>query len=319
MLDCDFIPTFGDVCKAAGRLRDIVRRTPVVPLHEFSAKPIGIWLKCENLQVSGAFKYRGAMNALLCLDPSVRRRGVATHSSGNHGGALASAARKLGVEAHIVVPASITPFKRAAIVEQGGFIYECGPSVEDREAMLAHVVAKTGASVVHPYDDPNVIAGQGTAALELLEEIPDLDVIVAPISGGGLMSGTAIVAHGVEPGIRLIGAEPELAGDAAISLSTGKRSPPLPTAGDTMADGLRAGLCERTFTILSRHVGHVITVSEEQILAAMKSIWDQTRLAIEPSSAVAIAAVQREPERFAGKRVGIIVTGGNIDERPAMK
>ena len=318
MVDVLTIPGFDDICFAAARLRGIIRRTPVIPLELPGLESVRIALKCENLQVSGSFKYRGVNNAMALLQSVADGRAVATHSSGNHGYALAHAAKRVGVSAHVVVPTTISIAKYQLIRDCDAHVYQCDPTVAAREAMLASVVAETDAAIIHPYDDANVIAGQGTAALELLEDEPELDVIIAPVSGGGLMSGTALAAHGVEPAIEVLGAEPELAGDAAISLSTGFLSAPFPTGGSTIADGLRASLCERTFTILSRHVGHVITVSEAEIMAAMRLVWERAKLVIEPSSAVPIAAILRESKRFQGKRVGVIVTGGNValDEVP---
>lgn len=304
----DRIPTLADVRLACERLRPYRCRTPVLRNTGFLAA--ATFLKCENLQLTGAFKLRGAMNALLALSEPVRSRGVATHSSGNHGAALAYAASRLGIESHVVVPSTISEHKRRAI-QQYSNLYECEPCVTAREATLAEVASRTGSTVIHPYDDAEVIAGQGTATLELLEEVPDLEVIVAPISGGGLMSGTAIAAHGVNPKIAIVGVEPELADDARQSLARGQIVPSSPTSNRTIADGLRASLCPRTFSIIREHVEEILIASEREIIDAMYLAWNHMKIVIEPSSAVALAVLWREG-RFIGKRVGVIITGGNV-------
>ena len=314
MIDRSYIPTFDDVLAARRRIEGVVRGTPAMRFEALSDLIDGsAWLKCENLQVGGAFKYRGATNAVLSLDDATSSRGVATHSSGNHGACLGLAAKRRGIAAHVVVPMNVSPTKLRLIEATGASVTFCEPDVTAREAALAAIVERTGATVVHPYDDALVIAGQGTATLELMEDVRGLDAIVAPISGGGLMSGTAIAAHGVDATAELIGAEPALAADAAESLRSRALLPALPTSGTTMADGLRAALCARTFEVLRVHVRHVVTVSEDQIAEAMRYTLEHTGMRIEPSAAVAIAAVRADLPRFEGRRVGIIVTGGNIE------
>lgn len=309
------LPTIDDLRAAAGRLRGVVRRTPVIAWPEL-AREIGaaeVVLKCENLQVSGAFKYRGASNAVLATPPEWLGRGVATHSSGNHGTALALAARRAGVPAYVVVPETCARPKLEAIRAAGAEVTICAATKAAREAAVAEVVARTGATLVHPYDDVLVIAGQATATLELLEDAPGLDVLLAPVSGGGLLAGTALAAKGFNPAITVYAAEPELAADAAQTFRTKKLAGPEAHTGFTVADGLRAALSERTMRAMLDHVAGVLTVSEEQIVAAMRRAWAETRMIIEPSCSVPVAAVIANPALFAGKRVGIIITGGNVD------
>ncbi|WP_309645370.1 pyridoxal-phosphate dependent enzyme, partial [Phenylobacterium sp.] len=246
------------------------------------------------------------------LDEDAAKRGVVTHSSGNHGGALALAAKRRGIPAYVVVPSTCSPMKLANVRAFGADVRMCEPTVAAREAVCAEVMAETGATLVHPYDDPLVIAGQGTAALEMLEEVPDLQAIAVCISGGGLMSGWSIAAHGVNSAIEMIGVEPELAADAKVSIETGTLQPALSTSGQTIADGLRASLSMRTLTILREHLSGTVTVSEAEIIAMMRLTWERLKLVIEPSSAVPLAAVLKHRERFAGKRVGVIITGGNV-------
>jgi threonine dehydratase len=303
-------PGIADVRDAATRIAPFVHRTPVHTSASLDAwTGATVFCKCENLQRAGAFKYRGATNAVQLLTDDEAARGVATHSSGNHGAALALAARVRGVRASIVVPFDVRPAKRAAIEAFGATLIECAPTLSAREATLRDVLAGTGATLVHPYDDDRVIAGAGTAALELLDEVPDLDVVVAPVGGGGLCSGTAIAAHGIDPRVRVVGAEPAGADDAARSLAAGTRMPQ--DAPATIADGLRTSLSERTFAILSAHLERIVTVDDDATLAAMRFVWDRMKLVIEPSAAVAVAAL---PE-LAGRRVGVILSGGNVDSQ----
>jgi len=267
--------------------------------------------KCENFQRAGVFKSRGAFNAVLALSEAEARNGVVTHSSGNHGAALALAARTRGIPAHIVVPENALRSKVENILRYGGRVVFCRPALADREAAAARIQAETGARMVHPYNDALVIAGQGTVGLEFLEEHPDLDAVVGPIGGGGHLSGTAIAAKGLKPGIRVLGAEPEGADDAARSLRAGRLI--AQTNPQTIADGLRSSLGDITFPLLQRHVDDIITVSEPAIVDAMRLIWSVLKIVIEPSSAVAVAAARRAGESLAGRRVGIILTGGNAD------
>jgi threonine dehydratase len=268
-----------------------------------------VFCKCEHLQRAGAFKFRGATNAVQSMTDGEAVRGVATHSSGNHGAALALAARQRGIPAFVVVPSDASAPKRAAIEAYGAQVTECEPTLAAREATLDQVVARTGAAVVHPYDDDRVIAGAGTAALELLEDVGPLDVVIAPVGGGGLCSGTAIAAHSSDARPRVVGAEPAGADDAARSLAAGELVPQ--TAPATIADGLRTSLSPRTFAILSAHLETIVTVTDDEIVAAMRVVWERTKQVIEPSAAVAIAAARRY--ELDGERVGIILSGGNVD------
>ena len=302
--------TFADVVAAAGRIGPHVVRTPVMRSAAFDARAgCAVFFKCENLQTGGAFKYRGAMNVLLQLDPA-RTPVVITHSSGNHGNALARAARARGMRAIVIVPRDSSRAKIAAIENAGARIELCEPGLPARERKLAEILAREPAELVHPFDDDRIIAGQGTAALELLSEVPDLDVISTPVGGGGLIGGTALAAKGMASKIRVIAAEPEQADDAFQSFRSGERR--ALNAPQTIADGLRGSIGVRNFALLRRVVDDVVTVSEVQIVAAMRAILEDLKLLIEPSSAVPVAAM------LAGKlgrtgRVGIVLSGGNVD------
>jgi threonine dehydratase len=313
------LPTFADVVAAAGRLEGRVLRTPVMGSARFDAR-VGrkVFLKCENLQHVGAFKFRGALNTLLQLEAdrlateSVTPRVVATHSSGNHGAALARAARELGWTCMVVVPHDASKAKLANIAAEGAELHYCEPGLAPREAALAAIVARTGAAVVHPFDDAQVIAGQGTAALELLSSHPSLDIVSAPVGGGGLLSGTALAARAVAPRCKVVGVEPAAADDAYRSFHGGVRvgmqgSPP------TIADGLRGSLGVLPFEIFKQHVDDVITVSESEIVAAMRIALEDFRLLIEPSSAVVLAAIVAGRIGQPGDQIGVIVSGGNVD------
>jgi threonine dehydratase len=303
-------PTFADVQNAAVRIAPFVHRTPVMTSHLLDEwVDAEVFLKCEHLQRIGAFKYRGATNAVQSLSARAAAAGVAAHSSGNHGAALALAARTRGIAAHIVVPRTAARAKLAAVEAYGAQVVLCEPTLASRETTVAAVIAETGAVEIHPFDNDDVIAGAGTAALELIEQIPELDVIVAPVGGGGLLSGTALAAHGIEPSLRVIGAEPAAADDAARSLQTGHIVAPNPPA--TIADGLLTGLSTRTFAVIAAHVETIVTVSEDEIVTAMHFAWERTKQLIEPSAAVAVAAVHRA--ELSGARVGIILSGGNVD------
>ena len=306
------VPGIEDVQAAARRIVPHVHRTPVMTCAGLDLlSGARLFFKCENLQKVGAFKARGAANAVLSLTDEEARRGVATHSSGNHAAALARAAALRGVPAHIVMPRTAPGVKRAAVVGYGAEITECEPTLAAREEALARLVERTGATFVHPYDNPLVIAGQGTAALEFLQEVPDLDAIIAPIGGGGLLSGAVIAARGSSQGVAVFGAEPEGADDAFRSLRDGVIYPSVQPA--TIADGLLTSLSELTFEILHARVAGVLTVSEEAIGEAMRLVWHRAKLVVEPSGAVPLAAVLEHRERFKDRRVGIILSGGNVD------
>jgi threonine dehydratase len=270
-----------------------------------------LFFKCENFQKIGAFKARGATNAVFALTDAEAANGVATHSSGNHAAALARAARLRGIPAHIVMPSNAPKTKIESVRRNGGIIVFCEPTLVAREAACAKVIAETGARLVHPFDDYAVMAGQGTATLELLEQAPDLDLIIVPVGGGGLLCGTAVAAKGARPGIRVIAAEPAGADDAARSVAAG-RLIPLEQAA-TIADGLRTSLSARTFPLIQQQVDGIVTVSEESIVAAMRRIWEVLKIIIEPSCAVPYAAIMEQKIDVSGKRVGIILTGGNVD------
>lgn len=305
-------PTIKDIRAAAERIRPYAHRTPVLTCASLDDR-VGahVFLKCENLQKVGAFKFRGACNAVFSLSDAEAARGVVAHSSGNHAQALALAARMRGIPAYIVMPDNAPAVKKAAVAGYGGRITFCEPTLAAREATQARVIADTGATEVHPYNDERVIAGQGTAALELLEDVPDLDVIMAPVGGGGLLSGTAIAATELAPGIRVIGAEPEMADDAYRSLATGEIQPSVHPR--TIADGLLTQLGTLTFPILRERVEQIVTVSETGIIAAMKFVWERAKIVIEPSSAVPVAALWERKIDLSGLRVGIILSGGNVD------
>lgn len=304
--------TFDDVESAACRVAPHVHRTPVMRSRRLNEiLGVDLALKCENLQRIGAFKARGAHNAVLALDDDRASRGVVTHSSGNHAAALALAAATRGIRADIVMPENAPRAKVESVRRLGGQITTCAPTIAAREAAAEKIVAETGATLVHPYDDPLVIAGQGTAAVELLEQCPELDAITAPVGGGGLMAGTAIAARHMRPSIRIVASEPEQADDAWRSWSSG-----VWTAGDppnTVADGLRTTIGHNGFPILQALLDDFVTVSEASIVAAMRLVWETTKLVIEPSSAVPVAALMESKGGMQGLRVGLILTGGNVD------
>jgi len=299
--------------EAHDRIRPFIKRTPVLTSdaldHACGAK---LFFKCENLQASGAFKSRGACNAVFSLTDAEAANGVVTHSSGNHAAALARAAQLRGITAHIVMPANAPQSKIQNVGNYGGWITFCEANLAAREAACARVSAQTGATIVHPFDDLRVAAGQGTAAIELLEDAADLDFILCPVGGGGLLCGTAVAAKALHPRIRVIGVEPELANDVAQSFRAGKRiSIPTPA---TIADGLRTNCTgEKNFPIIQQYVDDIVTVSEEGIVAAMRELWQKLRIVIEPSAAVAFAAIREGKLPATGKRIGLILTGGNVD------
>jgi threonine dehydratase len=305
-------PTLYDIHQAAERIRPYAHRTPVLTCESLNQE-VGtdVFLKCENFQKVGAFKFRGASNAVFSLSEEGAASGVSTHSSGNHAQALALAAKLRGISAYIVMPDNAPAVKKDAVAGYGGKITFCEPTLEAREATLAKVIEETGSVVIHPYNDERVIAGQGTAALELIEDIPDLDVIIAPVGGGGLLSGTAIAATELKPDIRVIGAEPECADDAYRSMKAGEI---VPSANPkTIADGLLTSLGSLTFPIIQSCVEQIVTVSETGIIESMKFVWERAKIVIEPSAAVAVAALWERKIDLRGLRVGVILSGGNVD------
>lgn len=274
------------------------------------ANGVSLFFQCENFQKIGAFKARGATNAVFALDDAVARRGVATHSSGNHGAALARAARLRGIAAHVVMPSNSAKVKVRAVENYGAEIVFCEPNDAARDAACADVIAKTGATLIHSFENEDVIAGQGTAAIELLEDV-DVDLVLCPIGGGGLLAGTALAAKSIRPKIKVIAAEPANADDAAQSFRAGKRL--VTDKKFTIADGLRTNVGELTLPIIQRYVDDIVTVSEEAISAAMRTIWETMKIIIEPSAAVPYAAIRECKIDSVGKRIGIILTGGNVD------
>ena len=304
-------PTLTDIQQAAERIAPFVHRTPVFT-SEAIDKMIGarVFFKCENLQKVGAFKFRGACNAIHSLSDEEAARGVATHSSGNHGAALALAARNRGIAAHVVMPEISSKTKLVAVAGYGAEITTCGKSLAERDETLNEIVSRTGANVIHPFNDNRVITGQGTAALELLADQPDLDVMMTPIGGGGLISGSAIAATESSKA-KVIGAEPAGADDAWQSFQAGRLIPGEPP--DTIADGLRTGLGELTFPIIKDRVHDVVRVSEDAIVHAMRTAWERMKLIIEPSAAVPLAALLDKQVNLENQRIGVIVSGGNVD------
>lgn len=309
--------TFQDVLAAHDRIRPFIHRTPVATSRYFDNRFGGaLFIKCEHFQKVGAFKARGACNAVRMLDDAAALRGVATHSSGNHAQAVAWSARHRNIPSWIVMPTNAPDVKKAAVRGYGATIVECEPTLAAREATLADVVERTGAHAIHPYNDDRVIAGQGTAALELLEDVPDLDIIMTPVGGGGLMSGTAITARAMRADIELIGAEPASADDARRSLATGILQPPPDTA--TIADGLRTALGERTFDVLRSADVRILTATEESIREAQYLVMERMKMVVEPSATVTLGILLENPTLARGKRIGIVTTGGNVDIRKAM-
>lgn len=320
-----------DIIGAAERTAGALMRTPVIESRELNAefadagaKGARLFLKCENLQHTGSFKYRGAMNASLCLTPQEQQVGVATHSSGNHGRALATVARALGIPCTVVVPSNASPIKVAAIRAAGAEVVESGPTLDDRESTLADVIATTPMTVIPPYNHPHVMAGQGTCALEFVEQIQEfdttLDVMITPVGGGGLLSGSATWVQHKSPSTTILGSEPALAGDAADSFHSGTLQPPLPPK--TIADGLRTGLGPLPFEVIQATVDDMFTTSEDAILRAMRLVWETSRIVIEPSCAVPIAALLEgkrsdgspvDIQAYAGQSIGVIITGGNVN------
>ncbi len=306
------IPVFSDVEQAHERIKEFVHRTPVLSSISINAIVNGnLFFKCENFQKVGAFKFRGACNAVFSLSEEDAQKGVATHSSGNHAAALALAARMRSVEAHIVMPSNSPEIKKKAVAGYGAKITFCEPTLQARESTLAKVIKETGATEVHPYNNFNVIAGQGTAAKELIEDLGDFDIIIAPVGGGGLLSGTAISTKYLLPKCKVIAAEPAGADDAYLSFQAKKIIPSVNPK--TIADGLLTSLGERNFAVIMDKVDDIVTVSEEKIVEAMRMIWERMKIIIEPSSAVPLAAILEGKIDVKNKKVGIILSGGNLD------
>jgi threonine dehydratase len=309
--------TRDDILAAHKRIAPYINHTPVLTSDAIDAMAgAKVLFKCENLQKIGAFKARGAMNAALSIPEGERSKGIATHSSGNHAQAVARAAHLLGIKSYIVMPANVPEIKKKGVLEYGGQIFECEPTQASRESTLKEVIQKTGASEIHPFNNYHVIAGQATAAKELIDAVPSLDILMAPVGGGGLLSGTALTAHYFSPGVRVIAGEPLGADDAFRSMQSGKIEP---SQSNTIADGLLTTLGDKTFSIIKQHVEAIITVTEEEIIGAMRLIWERLKIIVEPSAAVPLAAALKSKEKIQGKSLGIILSGGNIDLQRAFQ
>ena len=306
------IPTWNDVVAAHARILPHIRRTEVLANEQLDRQTgASLFFKCENLQPPGAFKVRGASNAVFGLSEDRAAKGVATHSSGNHALCLSYAAGRRGIPCNVVMPRTAPQAKKDAVIGYGGKITECDPSTSSREETFARVQAETGGDFIHPYNDPRVIAGQATCSMEFLEQIEDLDILVAPIGGGGMISGTCLTVSSIAKRVKVYAAEPEQADDAMRSFRAGRII--ADDAPETIADGLKVPLKELTWHFVSNHVTDILTASEREIVDAMKLSWKRLRVVIEPSCAVPLAVILKNPDIFAGKRVGVIVTGGNVD------
>ena len=306
------IPDLSDVKTAHERISPHIHYTPIVTSQFLDAKTgAKLFFKCENFQKAGAFKVRGASNAVFGLDDATAAKGVATHSSGNHALSLSYAAGRRGIPCTVVMPKTAPQAKKDAVIGYGGTIVECEPATTSREAVFAEVVAKTGADFVHPYNDPRVIAGQATCSLELIDQVKDLDCVVAPIGGGGMISGTCLTLSHLAPSIEIYAAEPEQADDAYRSFKAGHII--ADDAPVTVADGLKVPLKDLTWHFVSNHVTDILTASEQEIIDAMKLTWQRMKMVIEPSCAVPLAVILKNPNLFRGKKVGVIITGGNVD------
>ena len=311
------IPDKHSIEQAHARIKGYIHHTPVMTSAGINEQAgCSLFFKCENLQKIGAFKARGAMNAVLSLSASDLAKGVATHSSGNHAQALARAARIMNVKSYIVMPRTSPEIKKKGVRGFGGEIFECEPTLQARESTLADVIAKTGATEIHPFNNYSVIEGQATAAKELFEEVSGLDIIVTPVGGGGLLSGTALATQFFSPGTIVIAAEPAGADDTFRSMQSGKIEP---SQSNSIADGLLTTLGDKTFPIIKKLVNDVITVTDPEIIAAMKLIWERMKIIVEPSCAVPLAAIFKQKEKFAAKKVGVILSGGNVDLERALK
>jgi threonine dehydratase len=308
------IPQLADILSAHKRIKPFIHRTPVLSSGQLN-KIFGceLYFKCENFQKVGAFKFRGATNAVLSLTEVEKKNGVVTHSSGNHAAALALAGRMNNVKAYIVMPETAPVVKKNAVAGYGAEITYCKPTLQAREDSCRMIMENENATLIHPYDNFNVICGQGTAAIELLEEEKNLDIIIAPIGGGGLMSGTSTSVKSINKKIKVIGAEPLNANDAFISFKTGNLTPSVNPL--TVADGLLTSLSELTFSIISTRVDDIFTAKEESIIESMLFVWERMKIIIEPSSATVLAIIKENPEMFRGRKVGLIISGGNVDFR----
>lgn len=307
-----FVPSIEDVREAHERIKPYIHQTPILTssyLNQLTGATL--FFKCENFQKAGAFKVRGASNAVFGLSDDEASRGVATHSSGNHALSLSYAAGRRGIPCTVVMPRTAPQAKKDAVKGYGGVIVECDPSTSSREETFAKVVAQSGAEFVHPYNDIRVIAGQATCSLEFNEQVPELDIMVAPIGGGGMISGTCLTLSNIAPGIDIIAAEPEQADDAYRSFKAGHII--ADDSPDTVADGLKVPLKENTWHFVSNHVKDIQTASEQEIIDAMKLTWQRMKIVIEPSCAVPLAVILKNPNVYRGKRVGVIITGGNVD------
>lgn len=311
-LDPSIIPTYEHVVAAHERIEPYIHRTPVLT-SEFMNDLTGaqLFFKCENLQKAGAFKARGASNAVFSLSDEGAKKGVATHSSGNHGLCLSYAAGRRGIPVSVVVPRTAPEAKKEAMRGYGATVVECEPSTSSREAVFAEVVAKSGADFVHPYNDPRVIAGQGTCSKELYEQVGNLDAVVAPIGGGGMISGTCLTMSNMSPNTKIYAAEPEQADDAYQSLKEGRII--ADDAPVTVADGLKVPLKNLTWHFVRNHVSAILLASEQEIVDAMYITWQRMKIVVEPSCAVPLATILKNKDIFAGKRVGVVITGGNVD------
>lgn len=310
--DSLYIPTYEDVIAAHERIAPHIHRTPILTSTYFNElSGAELFFKCENFQKAGAFKVRGASNAVFGLDDEKAKKGVATHSSGNHALSLSYAAGRRGIPVTVVMPRTAPDAKKAAVRGYGGTIVECEPSTSSREATFAEVVAETGAEFVHPYNDPRVIAGQATCSKEMMDQVDGLDAVIAPIGGGGMVSGTCLTLSNIAPDVKIYAAEPLNADDAARSFRAGHII--ADDAPQTIADGLKVPLKELTWHFVSNYVTDILTATEEEIVAAMKLTWERMKIVMEPSCAVPLATILKNKEVFAGKRVGVIVTGGNVD------
>ncbi len=308
------IPRLEDIISAHKRIKPFIHNTPVMHSHLLNEYfGCELFFKCENFQKAGAFKYRGATNAVLSLSPGERDKGVVTHSSGNHAAALALAARTNRIKAYIVIPESAPQVKKNAVEGYGAEITYCKPTLQAREDTTRMLMDKTGATLIHPYDNYNVICGQGTAALELLETRNNINVVIAPVGGGGLLSGTSVCAKGISGSITVIGAEPLNANDAFRSFNSGTLVPSVNPS--TIADGLLTSLSDLTFTVIKKHVDNILTATENSITECMLLVWERMKIIIEPSSATALAIIKENPGAFRGKKVGMIISGGNVDFR----
>lgn len=306
------IPTYDDVLAAHARIEPHIHRTPVLTSSYFNALTgAELFFKCENFQKAGAFKVRGASNAVFGLSDADAARGVATHSSGNHALSLSYAAGRRGIPCAVVMPRTAPQAKKDAVRGYGGTITECEPSTSSREEVFARVQAQTGADFVHPYNDPRVIAGQATCSRELMEQVEGLEQIIAPIGGGGMISGTCLTLSAIAPKVQIYAAEPEQADDALRSLRAGHII--ADDAPDTVADGLKVPLKDLTWHFVKSRVTDILTASEQEIIDAMRLTWARMKIVIEPSCAVPLATILKNPEVFRGRRVGVIITGGNVD------